>query len=227
MSLFDSNVEAAFLFQTFIRMCWSFLFSFSLKPARGVYNMSSKWIWTFCIIPVGAEGCGERGFYSEDAAIKSLALSVALSSLEYSHFYQLMRTNVVSWILATNTDLLILILDSLWLPVFICLYGNISALHISLPQTFWGPWGLPFRCPFISFRPGLLCGCQPSGVSECASPKSPSRAVRWCHYNGYSCLCHLSVAELKICCLCGTFHNSAGPDSPAVVCHFRPSEKEL
>ena len=105
---------------------------------------------------------------------KSLALSVALSSLECSHFYQLVRTNVVSWILATNTDLLILILDFLWLPVFIRLYGNISALHISLPQAFWGSWGLPFRCPFISFRPGLLCGCQPSGVSECAGPKSPS-----------------------------------------------------
>lgn len=112
---------------------------------------------------------------------------------------------------------LILILDSPWLPVFICLYGNISALHISPPQAFWGSWGLPCRCPFISFRPGLLCGCQPSGVSE-----SLSRAVRWCHYTGYSCLCHLSVAELKICCLCGTFHDSAGPDSPAGVCHFRP-----
>ena len=68
-------------------------------------------------------------------------MSVALSSLECSHFYQLVRTNVVSWILATNTDLLILILDSPWLPVFICEYGNTSALHFPLPRHFGGSEG--------------------------------------------------------------------------------------
>lgn len=112
-------------------------------------------------------------------------------------------------------------------PSFHLWIWKYQCLAFSPPQAFWGFRGLPFRCPFISFSPGLLCGCQPSGVSECAGPKSPSRAVRWCHYNGYSCLCHLSVAELKICCLCGTFHDSAGPDSPAAVCHFHPAEKEL